>query len=107
MQQTILTTLSVEELREIIGSEFKKQFNSLQPGNSNLDIIDIDEAMKLTGYTRSTIYTKVSRNEIPFIKQGGSLRFDKAELINWIRGGKNITQADIDRFSNDYLTRNS
>ena len=107
MERIIFTNLTIDELREIIGSEVKKNITGLNfESKYDSDTIDINEAAKITGYTKSTIYTKVSRNQIPNFKQGG-LRFDRKELIDWMRSSKNKTYRDIDRISNDYLIKKS
>lgn len=47
------------------------------------EIGGIDLAMKITGLSKSTIYNKVSNNEIPYIKKG-RLYFKRSDLIKWI-----------------------
>jgi len=51
------------------------------------DIIFIKDAMNITNLTRSTIYGKVYRNTIPFIKNPGSkkLMFSKKALLEWLQ----------------------
>lgn len=48
-------------------------------------LIDIDEAAKLMKLSRSTLYSKTSKNQIPYIKKIGSKRlwFNKDELLKW------------------------
>ncbi|MBT3935565.1 MAG: helix-turn-helix domain-containing protein, partial [Bacteroidetes bacterium] len=70
-------------------------------------LLNVNEASELIGYTKSTLYTKVSRNEIPYLKQGGLLRFNREDLSNWIQSGKNLTATEIDKKSTDYLIKNS
>jgi predicted DNA-binding transcriptional regulator AlpA len=52
------------------------------------DVIFIDEVIVLTGYKESTIYSKVSRREIPVLSYGRPLTFSKAEILNWMKTGK-------------------
>ncbi len=47
-------------------------------------------AKELAGSLRlsvGTIYNKVSRREIPFVKVGRCLRFSKDQLQEWIKNG--------------------
>jgi excisionase family DNA binding protein len=50
------------------------------------DIIDVKEVAKLLGLTTSGIYTKVHKNEIPFIKMKDSnrLRFSRKQINAWL-----------------------
>lgn len=40
------------------------------------------------GWTLSTVYSKASRRQIPFVKIGRSLRFKKSDLDRLIRSGE-------------------
>ena len=55
------------------------------------DIITIHQASSLTGYAVQTLYGKVSRKEIPFMKKGGKLWFSRKELIEWVSDGKQVS----------------
>lgn len=50
----------------------------------NLDQL-LDEV--LPAYAKSTVYTMVSRREIPFHKKAGKLLFDVDEVASWVREG--------------------
>lgn len=54
-------------------------------------IIKINEAVRITGYSKKYIYNLISKNEIPFIKKGKSIRFEFHELIQWVRAGNGKT----------------
>ena len=55
------------------------------------DIISVHQASELTGYAVQTLYGKVSRRDIPFIKKGGKLWFSRDELTAWIKEGKQVS----------------
>ena len=66
------------------------------------DIIFMDEVMQLTGYKKATLYSKVSRYEIPVLSRGKPLTFSRAAILQWLRDGK----PDIlDQEANTYLNR--
>ena len=77
------------------------------PEIEEADLCDIDEAAKILGYKISTIYSKTSKNALPYIKQGKLLRFSKSDLKAWINSGKRATkQEEIEKFvakSDQYL----
>jgi len=94
----------IELNKEAFAREAEKIINSIQnkPGgsNSSKDIIFIDEVKELTGYKKSTIYSKVCRFEIPVISKRRPLTFSRKDIINWLKEGKPST---IDQEANNYL----
>tara|TARA_B110000902_G_scaffold214517_1_gene246520 strand:- start:159 stop:524 length:366 start_codon:yes stop_codon:yes gene_type:complete len=81
-------------LEEMISSAIKKSVseafrNQNQKSNNTPQkkIGKIDLAMEVTGLAKQTIYAKVSKEEIPFIKKNGSLYFSREKLINWLEEG--------------------
>jgi len=87
-----LCTLSVEEFIEL--SRMIAMDNSflLTPSDSKekmqIDIIYLEDVMELTSYKDSTVYSKVSRKEIPVISGGRPLTFSREEIIQWIKDGR-------------------
>jgi len=57
--------------------------------------VGIDKACKITGLAKPTIYSKVSRREIPGHRKAGRLYFFESELLAWIRSGKRATLDEI------------
>jgi predicted DNA-binding transcriptional regulator AlpA len=87
-----LFSLTVEEFKELsktiqldlkyLHPDYRKEVDNTE------DIIYASEAAKLAGYTESTLYTKVSRREIPVLSGGRPLTFSKKQLIAWIEAGR-------------------
>jgi len=105
----LLFTLTISEYTElnkgIIREQFKELFiNQEYIASQKLDrdIIFIDEACKLTGYSKPTMYSKISRYEIPVLSRGKPLTFSKKEIIDWIYQGKPIKQ---EKKTNTYVIR--
>lgn len=69
---------------------------------SNSDIIFVEEVQDLTGYKKSTIYSKVCRFEMPVISKRRPLTFSRKDIINWLKDGK-PTVIDIE--TKDYLSK--
>ena len=67
--------------------------------------LTIEEAGKLIGYKRTSIYGLVQKNKIPYHKKG-KLFFLKSELMEWLKSGKKATSEDIKRKADDYLLKN-
>ena len=85
-----------ENIIDIIFNKLEKQENLLHEildklSNDKLDrkprLIKIDEAARITGYSKKYIYNLTYKGLIPFVKKGKSIRFEFHELNNWIRLG--------------------
>jgi excisionase family DNA binding protein len=50
------------------------------PVREEVRLLNIKEAARFLGTTDKTLYTKIWRREIPFIKLGRSVRFDVMDL---------------------------
>lgn len=84
-----LTVDEFKELSKIIAVDISYLIQPPAPIEKEpRDVIFIDEVKVLTGYKESTIYSKVSRREIPVISYGRPLTFSKAEVLNWMKSGK-------------------
>ena len=87
-----LYTLTVEEFRELSKTIAVDCSYLIQPPapaeKEPRDVIFIDEVVVLTGYKESTIYSKVSRREMPVLSYGRPLTFSKAEILDWMKSGK-------------------
>ncbi|WP_299095346.1 helix-turn-helix domain-containing protein [uncultured Winogradskyella sp.] len=55
---------------------------------TNNDIIFVEEVQELTGYKKSTIYSKVCRFEMPVISKRRPLTFSRKDIMNWLKDGK-------------------
>jgi predicted DNA-binding transcriptional regulator AlpA len=73
--------------------DIKHQPKRSQPEAENP--LNIDEVVKLTGYTKPTLYLYCQKNTIPHHKKNGRLFFFKSEIIDWIRIGKVKTLKEV------------
>jgi hypothetical protein len=88
MNATFVTTLSTQELQELIELSVKNAVQ-VSPKMSNEDdtLLDTKEAASLIKYEVTSIYGLVKRKKIPFCKIEGKLLFSRRKLIEWIEGG--------------------
>lgn len=57
-----------------------------KPGKtSDAEILTVEEVATFLKVTERSIYTLLTRQEIPAFKVGGSWRFSRKELENWIK----------------------
>jgi excisionase family DNA binding protein len=87
MNATFVTTLSTQELQELIELSVKKAVQ-VNPTGANEDdtLLDTKEAANLIKYEVTSIYGLVKRKKIPFCKIEGKLLFSRRKLIEWIEG---------------------
>lgn len=58
--------------------------------------MDIEELSRYISSTKSTIYSKKCRNQIPFIKIGSRLLFEQESIDNWVlNGGRVLSKVNI------------
>lgn len=109
MEKITFTQLSVDDLKAIIREELKSHFGA-NPLNTQAliptdDFINVDQAAEFLGITKATIYSKVSRRELPSMKRGKRLFFSKEELIGYLRKGRRKTNEEIEKEAYTYLVR--
>lgn len=65
--------------------------------------LTVQEASEFLKLKVSTIYSKVSRGELPVMKGGKRLYFSSKELIEYLKRGRKKSHADIDAQANAYF----
>ncbi len=60
--------------------------------NSETSLLTINEASSFLNVKVSKLRTAVLNRDIPFLKMGRLIRFDKADLLKWIEELKTKTQ---------------
>lgn len=90
------------ELPEVVRRLFEKVEHleslliNLQPKEeSDSDLMDVTEAAAFLKISVASLYTRVSRKEIPVSKPGKRLYFRRAELKEWISSGRKKTTLQI------------
>jgi len=73
--------------------------NALDKSNSEQQIqnpfLDISEAADFLKMAKQTLYGLTSNRQIPFIKKGKKVYFNKGEVIAWLNEGKMKTHSEI------------
>ncbi len=79
----------------------RKQFSkSIQSEN----FLTVNEAAKFLCLSKYTIYSKVSKGEIPFMKRSKRLYFSKNALIEYIKAGKAPSNSNLIEEVDEKLT---
>jgi len=67
-------------------------------------LLTIKEAAEFLNLTVPTLYSKVHKRTIPFMKKGKRLYFSSVELMNYIKEGKCKTDAELEKEAESYLS---
>ena len=79
----------------------------LENGNRNElqedQLLTVEQAADLLSLSVPTIYTLVSKNQLPVNKRGKRLYFSKQEITSWIKEGRKKTTSEIELMSKGYV----
>lgn len=83
----------VSELRELL---VKHQISTTPSSQDSDKLLVIKEAADLLHLSIPTIYSKVSKGELPCMKRGKRLYFMREELIAYLKRGRKQSNAEIE-----------
>jgi len=76
----------VAQLLEKVDRLEKKLEAVLSQKPEEHEYMNVEQAIAFLQIAKSTLYNKVHKKEIPYVKFNGSLRFKKAELRKYLEG---------------------
>lgn len=88
MNASFITTLSTDELKELIVSSIKESIPAKASSSDDDTLLDTKEAATLIKYEVSSLYGLVKRKKIPFCKVEGKLLFSRKKLLAWIEAAQ-------------------
>ena len=98
MKEVTITQINPEELGSLIEGVLRKILDSNEVKESFVDSapMTIEQTAAFLNLTVSTLYDKVHRRTIPFMKEGKRLYFAKSELNDWLKQSRRKTTAEIE-----------
>jgi excisionase family DNA binding protein len=93
---TMLTN-EVSELKRLLIEQNEQSSSNLE------QLLTIEETSRYLNLSVPTIYTKVSKREIPFMKRGKRLYFSSSELFEYIKAGRKNTNDEVKENAEKYL----
>jgi len=112
MNKTVFISLPIDELQTVIIDcvnaclKHNKQRNT-EPQNEQETLLTIQQAAEFLNLSVPTIYSKVSKSELPFMKRSKRLYFSRAELLDYLKTGRKKSSAEIEQEADLYLSNNS
>ena len=86
--------------------ELKNKPNQVEQKAASEQLLTIQEAAQFLNLTVPTIYSKVSKRELPVMKRGKRLYFSSIELMEYLKGGKRKSNAELEDEAKAYLSNN-
>lgn len=94
-------TKEVSALRQLLSSK-EQQATTKQPEQ----FLTIQQAAAFLNLSVATIYSKVSKRELPVMKRSKRLYFSLTELTEYLKNGKKKSFAEIEAEAELYLSNN-
>ena len=96
-----MLTKEVSELKRLIIDK-QEQAPTEQPEQ----LLTVQEAAGFLKLTVPTIYSKVSKGELPVMKRSKRLYFSSTELMEYIKEGRKKSHTEIEQEAKAYLSNN-
>jgi len=95
MRKKDLQTLIIECVNSCLANHPNTKGNHREHINK---LLTVQDAAKLLHITVPTVYSKVSKGEIPFMKRGKRLYFSQVDLMRYVKGGNYAEDDDPVQF---------
>lgn len=79
---------------ELLG--LRREILTLKKGEAEDELLTIEQAGEFLNLAIQTLYAKVSKREIPYMKRGKRLYFSKTDLLKWLSKGKTEVAKEVD-----------
>lgn len=89
----------VSDLKSLLLEKRDQQASEIQE-----QPLTVPEAAKFLNLSVATIYSKVSKSELPVLKRGKRLYFSNTELMDYLKAGRKKSNREIDAEAETYLS---
>ena len=86
--------------------DLKHQPTKVEPTDQPEQLLTIQQAAEFLSLTVPTMYSKVSKREIPCMKRSKRLYFARTELLEYLKDGRKKSNAEIEQEAKAYLLNN-
>ena len=110
MDKIVFISLSIEDLQTVIidcvNSCLKNNTQEQSTTEQLEQLLTVQEAAQFLNLTVPTIYSKVSKGELPVMKRSKRLYFSSTELMEYLKEGRKKSNAEIEQEAETYLSNN-
>ncbi|WP_137673567.1 helix-turn-helix domain-containing protein [Agarivorans sp. Toyoura001] len=103
--EAALMKMVLEQLTKVRTSVAEMERRSKIADLTNKPILDINECGILLSMTSAQIYKLTSSREIPHSKIGKHLRFNREDIIEWVKNNRIATRREIERRASNHVTK--
>lgn len=108
MNKTVLISLPIEDLQTVIidcvNSCLRNNNQANLPHTPQQEqLLTIQETAEFLNLTVPTIYSKVSKGELPVMKRSKRLYFSRTELMEYLKEGRKKSIVEIEQEAEKYL----
>ena len=100
--ETLISSISERVTANILKAVRNEQPTTDQPEQ----LLTIQEAAEFLSLTVPTMYSKVSKGELPVMKRSKRLYFSRTELLEYLKQGRKKSNAEIEQEAKAYLLNN-
>ena len=86
--------------------DLKHKPTKVEPTDQPEQLLTIQEAAEFLSLTVPTMYSKVSKGELPVMKRSKRLYFSRTELLEYLKDGRKKSNAEIEAEAKAYLLNN-
>lgn len=110
MKNIVFSTKNIDDLIREVAIEVVKKLSesrTLSPSDPAKDpehLLNIKEAAKFLHLSVATVYSKVSKGELPVMKRSKRLYFSNIELLEYLKKGRVKTNVEIEEEASKFLT---
>ena len=101
-QSVAMLRKEVSELKQLL-----LQKTDQQSTNPPEQFLTVREAADFLNLSVPTIYSKVSKGELPVMKRGKKLHFSNSELMQYLKEGRKRTLSEMESEAENYLQKHS
>jgi excisionase family DNA binding protein len=109
--QFVMSSVPLRQLQTMIGIAVREAIKEIPSPAYNATpsdrLLNIREAADFLSLTVPTMYSKVSKGELPVMKQGKRLYFSQKELTDYVKDGKRKSTAEIEAEAETYINGRS
>lgn len=98
----IMLTKEISELKKML-TQRQEEEKTQEPTEK---LLSVQETAKFLNLSVPTIYSKVSKRELPFMKRGKRLYFSSTELLEYLKEGRSKSNKEIETEVNAYISKN-
>ena len=97
----------INSISERVTANILKAVRNEQPTTDQPEqLLTIQEAAEFLSLTVPTMYSKVSKGELPVMKRSKRLYFSRTELLEYLKDGRKKSNAEIEAEAEAYLLNN-